>query len=181
MSLRNSILEGLSTSRNISESYEDVPTSGKSRELQKIASDVLNKKYKPLFKNFPIESVGVEVYVHDDDDIMVDDVIYEITVYIAFDINAELDIKAIKSIIGKNMRNYPKFIFDKPSNQFYATADEYDDIIDVIDTLERDGCKIRQYYSIQDASEIENRVDRQMREWKAERDYQEWEYNRSRM
>ena len=182
MSIFNSILEGLRDSRMISESsFEDTPTSAKPREMQKIASDILSKKYSSLFKDYGLESMGVEVYVHGDDESMIEDAIYEITIYIAFDIKKKVDVKAVKSIIDKNMRNYPRFQYDKGSNQFYATVDEYSDIIDVIDTLERDGCKISKFYSIESASDIEDKVNRQMDEWRRERESEQREYDRSRL
>jgi hypothetical protein len=176
------ILEGLEKSRVISEgSYEDTPVSSKSREMQKVISDVLNKKYLPMFKDLNAESVGAEVYVHDDSDSMVDDAIYEITLYIAFDVRSKVDNKEVEKIIAKNLRNYPKFQYDRGSKQYYATIDDYYGIIDLIDTLEKDGCRIRNLYSIVSASDIESKIDAQNKEWQAEKDEMNREYNRSRM
>lgn len=181
MSLSSSILEGLHISRINESSYEDTPVSTKSREMQKVISDVLNKKYLKLFQSYGAESVGAEVYVHDDRDSEVDDAIYEITVYVAFDIKATIDVKAVEKLITKTFKNYPKFEYDKSSKQFYATCDTYYDIIDIIDTLEKEGCRIQKLYNIEYASDIEDRMERQMREWEEERREMEREYNRSRL
>lgn len=184
MSICNLILEGLQERRQINESrYEDTPTSSKSRELQKILSDGFSKKYlKELTKaGLEIEGMGVEVYVHDDDDSMVDDAIYEVTLYIAFDIGQEIDSKDTKAVIDKVLKKYPKFVYDKHSNQFYYTAEEYEDIIDVIDTLQSDGCKTGKFFEVIDSRDIEDNVERQMAEWKDENDALRREYNRDRM
>lgn len=181
MSVSGLIIEGLHSKRVCESFYEDTPVCYKSRELQKVCSDTLEKKYLSIFKPLGAEDIGVEVYVHDDEKSMVEEAIYEVTVYIAFDDKAKIDVKAVEKLINTHMRNYPKFVFDKPSKQFYSTSDSYDDIIDILYVLEKDGCNIKKLYSIKDASDIEDAVDAQMREWEEERKDQERDYWRSRL
>lgn len=184
MSLSSVILEGLQKNRSISineSSYVDIPTSGKARELQKTLTDTFKKKYFKELSKYGAEGMGVEVYTHDDDEYDIDDAIYEITLYIDFGRGNEIDYKTLKNVLGKVLRYYPKFSFDKSENQFYSTIEEYGDIIDCIDLLVSDGAKIRNLYNVVDANDIEYRDDLQRKRGEEDRQDLEREYNRQRL
>jgi len=185
MSTSNLILEGLRESRiktvSIRESYDDLPVCHKSREFQKVLSDAFSRKYLPIFKTVGAESMGVEVYTHEDSDpddvIRIDDVVYEVTLYIDFDIRATVDVKSVNKMIASTLKRYPKFSFDKTSKQFYSTAETPDEIFDVIDSLKKDGA-ITKLLDVKSGSEIESEVNAQLAEWKRDKAYQEAEYRR---
>lgn len=174
------ILEGLHRSNKVCEAFEDIPTCPKSRDLEKALSDFLSKKYESIFKPYGLDSIGAEVYTDSDEDSMVDDAIRELTVYLEFD-NKKLDEKTVSNLVSKTFRNYPKFSFDKRAGQFYITVSSYVDILDLLYTIESDGCKVSRLFSVEDSSDIESKVNRQMKDWDKERKDLERYYNSTRI
>lgn len=177
------VLEGLNTNRHqIHESQSDLPICHRSRELQKVLSDAFARKYFSVFKAQGAESMGVEVYTHEDSDdedvIRIPDVLYEITLYIAFDIRARVNVKTVNTLISSTLKKYPKFVFDKMSKQFYCTVENPDDIFDVLDILKKDGAAFDKLVSTKYVRDIESEVASQLAEWEAEKKEQEAEYRR---
>lgn len=181
---RELIIEGLNINRQrVNEAHDDLPICRKPRELQKVLSDAFSRKYFTAFKALGAESMGVEIYTHegsDDEDIIrIPDVIYEVTLYIAFDIRATVDVKAVEKLISTTFgKKYPKFAYEKLSKQFYSTSENPDDIFDVLNTLKRDGGNYNKLVTVKPGSEIEREVEAQLREWKEDKRYQEAEYRR---
>ena len=186
-SKKSLILEGLLHERlnegHINESYyEDVPVIRDSRKAERVISQALTAKYKKVFQEFGDIDIEVDVFTVDDDDILVDDVVRTFGMSIVFDKDVKGQERQIYATIKKFMRNYPPFKYEKADSSFWFEVENYEDIIDVLDTIQStDKVNLRNVYSIKDGSEIEDNIARQNKEWEDDRKYLEWEYNRSRL
>lgn len=180
------ILEGLLHEKlnegHVNESYEDVPVIRDSRRAEKIISQALTSKYQKVFQEFGTVSIDVDIYAYDDRDLLVDNAVSTFGMSIIFDEDIKGKEHQIQSLIKKFMKNYPPFKYEKADSSFWFEVENYEGIIDVLDTIQStDKVNLRNVYSIKDGSEIEDNIARQNKEWEDDRKYLEWEYNRSRL
>jgi hypothetical protein len=172
MSTRSKILEGLATKSMINESsYSDLPLVNNSRKLQKLISQKLTDKYQKLFKDIGSMGIDIDIYTHRDDKSGIDDVVSSISFAIVFDkLLTPEQIKEVQKICKKYLINYPDFKYEKSDNSFWFESDNYDEIIDIFDTIEHtDKVNLNKMYSVMYEDDVENYCTSKDREEKLEK------------
>ena len=182
MSIMSKIIEGLA-SVNESSRYEDLPITSDSRKLQKLISQKLTERYQKLFKNIGSMGVDIDIYAHRDDDYDIDDVISNIGFSIVFDkMLTPEQVKEVQKICKKYLINYPDFKYEKSDNSFWFESEEYEEIIEIMDTIQRtDKVNLGKLYTVIDADDVENHCTELERESKLEKQSLERWFNSQRL
>jgi hypothetical protein len=148
--------------------------------LEDAISVGLEKKYGEIFKDIGDFSVSVDIELTDIDDYQLDDVADEVTIGVCFDGTLMKPIDVIKEL-KKKVKSFKGFDikYDKRDDYYDVVASTQDDIEDLFDSLSKDGCDIKKYYEIVDSRTIKDRLVRNYRDYREERDSLEREYRNS--
>lgn len=162
--------------------FEDIPTSRDYKKLEKTISQALTDRYTKIFASYGSMGVDVEMYVSDDDDIFIEDAIQELTLSIIFDDDISLSAREILKTINKYMKAYPTFKYSKIDNSFWFTVDNYHDVINIIDTIQKtDKVNLGRLYYVYNESEVETIYKTKMNDGREERDFMERDFNIRRL
>lgn len=182
MSILSKIIEGLN-SVNESNSYEDLPVTSDSRKLQKLISQKLTEKYQKLFKNIGPMGVDIDIYAHKDTDYDIDDVISNLGFSIVFDkMLTPEQVKEVQQICKKYLINYPDFKYEESDNSFWFESEEYEEIVDVMDTITHtDKVNLGKLYTVLDSDKVESYCNAREKEEKLEKKSLEKWFNSQRI
>lgn len=180
----NIILENLNERRDYDQfdemNIEDVLVIHKRGRLEDAISVGLEKKYSKALEKFGDLTVNVDIGLTDIDDYNLEDVADEISIGFAFD-SDNLDQKEVIREIKKIVKSFKGYDvkYDKSCDDFMVSLEGQEDITELIDRLERDGCKLKGFYKIIDSEDIRNDMRNSYDEYKANREYLEREFRRN--
>lgn len=184
----NVIIEGLNEGRYDYDDYdeldmvniEDTLVILKRGRLEDAISVGLEKKYGKKFEKFGDFSVGVDIELTDNEDYRLDDIADEIVIGVSFD-NDSLKYMDVVKELKKTIKSFKGFDikYNKELEEYDIVADTQDDIEDLLDSLSKDGCNIKNFYKMVSGEEIKDNLRRTNAEYRADRDYLEREYKRN--